>query len=116
MNKEFDVKKIKKDVRGLLKKTKVGFKKISEETAVFAKRGEKELSKIAKFGKAEMDILNLNIRKSQLYYQLGQKVYNLSVQKKLTTKNLKKLCEKITGIEKDLKSKKRSAVKYFKKK
>lgn len=105
MKKKIDIKKIKNEVKKLLKKT-----------TIFAKRSEKELSKIARAGKAEIDILNLSIKKNQLYHQIGKKVYQLNTQGKLTTRNLKKLCGKIDQIEKDLKIKKRSVVKYLKKK
>ena len=116
MKKEFDVKKLKKEVKALLKKTQGTFKRMGEDTAVFAKRGEKELSRLAKIGKAEMDILNLTIRKNQLFYRIGQKVYNLDSKGKLTTKNLKKLCQEIGNVEKNVKSKKRSMAKYLKRK
>ena len=115
MKKKINIKKIKGEVKGILVKAKVGLKKMRKETAIFAKRSEKELAKIAKVGKIEMGILSLNIKKNRLYHELGKKVYLLYARGKLTTRNLKNLCNKIERIEKDLKARKRSVAKYLKK-
>lgn len=115
MKKEIGINKIKNEVKGLLEKTRRGLKRMGKETSVFAKRSEKELSKLAKVGRAEVDILSLNIKKNQLYHQIGKQVYQLNTQGKLTTRNLKKLCCRISEIEKDLKNRKRSVAKYLKK-
>ena len=102
-------------LKNVLEKTKVGLQKIGEETSVFAKRGEKELSKIARIGKVEMDIVGLSVKKNQLYYQLGKRVHELSMQRKLTVRNLKKLCDQISAVDKNLRTKKRSVTRYLKK-
>ena len=105
MKKQIDMEKI----------TKRNLRKMGDDAGVFAKRGEKELSRIAKIGKAEINIVGLNIKKNQLYYELGKKVYGLNARGKLNTKTLKKLCDTIGRIEKDLKARKRSVAKYAKK-
>lgn len=116
MKKDIDIKKIRAEAKKFLKKAGGRLKEIGDQTAVLAKRGERELTKITKVGRVEVDILGLSLKKNQLFYELGKEVYKLNSRGKLTVKNLKKLCGKIEQIEKNLKTKKRAAAKYLKKK
>jgi len=116
MKKKLDIKKIRKEMKGFLKKAKVKLEKVGVETTIFAKKSEKELAKLTRAGRAEIDILNLNIKKNRLYYDLGKKAYQLSSKGKLSARSLKKSCESIAKIEKNLKGKKRAVSKFLKKK
>ena len=114
MKKKLNIKEIQKEMKGFLEKAKVGLKKVGTETSIFAKRSEKELAKLTRAGKAEIDILNLNIKKNRLYYELGKRVYQLSARGKLSTRGLKKSCENIAKIEKGLKGRKSAVSKFLK--
>jgi len=113
--KKIDIHMIKDEAVEAFQKAKTGLKKIGKETAVFAKRGEKEFAKFTKVGKAEVGILSLNIKKNRLYYEIGKKVYGMSQKGRLSTRNLKKLCNQIGKVDKELKNKKRSVSTYLKK-
>ena len=52
MKKDFDVKKIRKEMKKAVDKARDGLKKMGRETTTLAKRSEKELSRITKIGKA----------------------------------------------------------------
>ena len=116
MKKGFDIKKAKREAGVLLKKTKKYLKKAGEEAAIFAKRSEEELSKLANLGRAEADVLGLTLKKNRFFYDLGRDIYELNRCGKLSTKNVKKMCDRIDMLDKDLRIKRRSVAKYFKKK
>lgn len=104
--KEIDLKKMRKRVSDTLKQTGKYFKNIGREAKVFVRRGENEITKVSRIGKAQFEILALNVKKEQLYRQIGMKVWSLSTKGRLTTDRLKTFCEELAAINKTVKNKK----------
>lgn len=115
MKKKLDLESIKKEARGILKKTRSRLKVLGRETKVLARRGEKGLAKITRVGTEEVGILSLNVRKNRLYHEIGKKVYQMHTAKRFNTRGLKKLCAKIDEIEKSVEIKKKKVSGYMKK-
>lgn len=102
--KEIDLKKVRERVRATLKQTGKYFKHIGREAKVLVRRGEDEIAKVSRIGKAQLEILALNVKREQLYRQIGMKVWRLSTKGRLTTDRLRRFCQELAEINKNVKN------------
>lgn len=100
-------KGLKKDVNKLLIQLRKNLKRFSKDAGVFAKKGEKELIRASKIGRVQLDIVNLNIQKEKLYYDMGKKIASLRSSKNISEDLLRPYLQKLRKIETSVRNKKR---------
>ena len=100
-------KNFHKEMSSLIGQIKVNLKKISKDAGIFAKKGEKELVKASKIGKFQLEIVNLNLQKEKIYYDIGKKIASLRSSKKLSRDSIKSYLDRLRKIETEVRGKKR---------
>ena len=96
-----------KEMSKLMGQVKVGLKRFGKDAGIFAKKGEKELVKASKIGKFQLEIVNLNLQKEKIYYDIGKKIASLRSSKKLSRDSIKSYLDRLRKIETEVRGKKR---------
>ncbi len=115
MAKKINLKKIQNKLSKALKLASKHLEGVGTEAKGLVRRGETELTRLSKMSRTHLEILALNIKKEQLYRQIGMKVWQLSTKGKLTTRKLRSFCKELSDINKKVTSKKRAINKTLKK-
>jgi hypothetical protein len=90
-----------------LDQVKVGFRKLGRDFGVFAKKSEREIVKASKAGKIQLDVLNMNLQKEKIYYEIGKKLTALNAKKKLNIPEIEPYWNRIRKLENGVRRKKR---------
>ncbi|MFC1704178.1 hypothetical protein ACFL1E_05290 [Candidatus Omnitrophota bacterium] len=103
--------KFQKDLEKLWPQTKKQLDKMAKEAMVLAKKSEKQLIALSEKGKLQFELTMLQLKKEQLFYNMGKLVSQKSKGKKKTAKVLKlkkelaRLNRKISSLKKALEKK-----------
>lgn len=65
---------VQKEVAKIWEQTKQKLKELGQTTLIMAQKGEKEVVRASKVGKFQLDIVSLNLKKENIYRQVGKKV------------------------------------------
>ncbi|MBN3038008.1 MAG: hypothetical protein JW869_01165 [Candidatus Omnitrophica bacterium] len=65
---------VQKEVSKIWEQTKERLKELGQSTMIMAQKGEKEVVRASKVGKYQLDIVSLNLKKENIYRQVGKKV------------------------------------------
>jgi len=98
-------KDLEKNMTKVIEQLKVNLKKFGKDAGIIAKKGEKEIIRASKLGRLQLDIINFNLQKEKVYYDLGKKVASLR-SKGIGQGVLKPYMEKIRKIEKETRKRK----------
>lgn len=102
------------DLKKFFEKAKNKMQQLGKESRVWIKKGEVELSRLSKIGKLEIDIVNLNIKKEKLFKDIGKRVVELDLSKKVDDSPTKNMCNKAKAIISEATKKKRAISKVRK--
>ena len=78
---------------------------LGHQTVELAKKGEEEVLRYTEISRLKWDILVLNKKKDDLYSRLGKRTYELAAKGKIDQADIKELCDQITKILGQTKSK-----------
>ena len=94
--------KLQGDVKRFWDETRDYLRKIGVETSKIAKRGEEEVMKASHIARLHLDIVTLNVRKEKLFKEIGKKAVSLTKKKALSAAALKKQCDDIIKMDREI--------------
>ncbi len=106
---------IQKEVARIWEQAKKNLKELGESTMVMAQKGEKEVVRASKVGKLQLDIVSLNIKKENIYRQVGKKVSEAHARKAdIQTVRLSALFNQLDKLNRQIRSDKTKIAKLKK--
>jgi len=98
------------NLKSLFEKSKKKLQQLGKEAKIWMKKGEVELSRISKIGKLELDVVNLNIKKEKLFRDIGKRMAELNLDKKINDSKIKDMCNKAKAVISESKKKNRVVI------
>ncbi len=83
---------MQKDLKELFDKSKERLQLLAKDAKVWMKKGEVEISRLSEMGKLEFDIVNINIKKEQLYRNIGRKIVEDGLEGQIDDASVKDMC------------------------
>lgn len=83
---------IHKEVAKIWQDAKESLKALGQKTIKLAQKGEKGVVRSSKIGKLQLDIISINLKKENIFRQVGKKAYEMHTKKKQID------CGKLTSI------------------
>lgn len=98
---------IQKEVSKIWGQAKESLKELGQRTMKLAQKGEEEVVRASKVGKLQLDIISSNLKKENVFRQVGKKVYELHARKgSIKSAQLSSLFKQLDKLVQQNKSKK----------
>ncbi|MBN2096872.1 MAG: hypothetical protein JW714_00170 [Candidatus Omnitrophica bacterium] len=106
---------IQKEVTKIWREAKENLKTLGQRAFKIAQKGEKEVVRASKIGKLQLDIVSLNLKKENIYRQIGKKAYEIYAKKaEITSDQLAASFNQLDKTNHQIKSKKAQIAKQKK--
>lgn len=106
---------IPQEVAKIWQEAKNNLRILSERTLSLAQKGEKELVKASRIGKLQLNIVTMNLKKENIFRELGKKTYAMHVEKnQVEPAKLTVLFSQIDKLDQQIKAKKAQITKIKK--
>ena len=104
MKKKLDVSK---EVTKIWQEAKNNLKELGQRTLKLAQKGEKEVVRASRIGRHQLDIVSLNLKKENLFRQVGKRAYEMNLKKgEVAGEKLASLFAQINKINQQIRGKK----------
>lgn len=100
-------KDMQQDLRELFDKSKKRLQILAKDAQVWMKKGEVEIGRLSKMGRIEIDIVNLNVKKEQLFRNIGKKIVEGDLYAQINNASVKDMCSKAKAAIEESKKKSR---------
>lgn len=100
-------KDMQQDLKELFEKSKKRLQLLAKDAKTWMKKGEVEISRLSKMGRIELDIVNLNIKKEQLFRNIGKKIVEGGLEGQIDNASVKDMCNKAKAVIAESKKKNR---------
>jgi hypothetical protein len=106
---------IQKEVAKIWQEAKENLKVLGQRTLKLAQKGEKEVVRASKIGRLQLDIVSINLKKENVFRQIGKKTYEMhNKNKQIESSKLTSLFSQIDKFNHQIKSKKTKIAKFKK--
>lgn len=96
---------MQKDLKEIFEKSKARLQLLAKDAKVWMKKGEVEISRLSEMGKLEFDIVNLNIKKEQLFRNIGRKIVEDGLEGQIDDASVKDMCSQAKTLIDEYKKK-----------
>ena len=98
---------ISKEVAKIWQEAKENLKALAQRTIKLAQKGEKEVVRASRVGKLQLDIVSINLRKENVFRQVGKKAYEIHSRKsEIEPAKLTSLFNQVDKLNQQIKAKK----------
>ena len=106
---------ISKEVSKIWQQAKINLADLGKRTMHLAQKGEKEVRRASKIGKLQLDVVSINLKKDNIFRQIGKKIYEMHGQKEgIDTAKLMSSFNQIDKLNAQIKDKKGQINKFKK--
>lgn len=106
---------VSKEVTRIWQEAKENLKALGQRTMKLAQRGEKEVVRASKIGKLQLDIVSDNLKKENVFRQVGKKAYEVHAKKgSVSSEKLISLFNQIDKLNHQVRAKKAKIAKLKK--
>ena len=95
-------KDLKQKISSLWARTKKDLDNVLDETGRLIKKGEEHIKVISEKSKMKLELMNLMLKRENLYYRLGKAIAKMSQSKWSSAKNLQKMNAEIKKLNREI--------------
>ena len=98
---------VSKEVTKIWQDARENLKRLGQRTMKLAQRGEEEVVRASKIGRLQLDIVGINLKKENIFRQLGKKAHEMHARKgEIKSARLTSLFGQVNKLNQQVKSKK----------
>ncbi len=98
---------ISKEVAKIWQEAKENLKALGQRTIKLAQKGEEEVVRASRVGKLQLDIVSINLKKENVFRQVGKKAYEIHSRKnEIEPAKLASLFNQVDKLNQQIKAKK----------
>lgn len=106
---------VAKEVAEIWEQAKEKLRELGQKTVKLAQKGEVEVVRASKVGKLQLDIVSINLKKENIFRQIGKRVYEMhSKKKQIESVKLTSLFSQVSKLEHQVRTKKSKIAKLKK--
>ena len=106
---------VAKEVAEIWEQAKEKLRELGQKTVKLAQKGEVEVVRASKVGKLQLDIVSINLKKENVFRQIGKKSYEMySKNKQIELAKLTSLFSQVNKLEHQIRAKKAKIAKLKK--